>query len=181
MCTHKRTCLFGRIVNTATEFSPWGHIVQEEWLRSFKVRREIMPDAYVIMPNHLHAIVWIVDGDNDTGVPNAGATGRSPLPRQPIPPHQRPRGPACRSLGAFMAGFKSAATTRVNTLRNTPGQTFWQRNYHEHIVRNDTELNAIRRYIAANPGAWDRDRENPHGCPAAEVRPAWEFETIPAD
>lgn len=72
-----------------------------------------------------------------------------------------PRGPAKRSVGSFVAGFKSAVTTRINTSRHTPGKPIWQRNYYERIVRDDTEMARLREYIAGNPAAWAEDAENP--------------------
>lgn len=60
-----------------------------------------------------------------------------------------------------MAGFKSAVTKQMNILRKTPGTPVWQRNYYEHIIRNEKELNKIREYIINNPLTWQLDRENP--------------------
>jgi putative transposase len=60
-----------------------------------------------------------------------------------------------------MAGFKSAVTKRINILRGTPGVSVWQRNYHEHIIRDENSLARIRRYIMDNPRQWALDRENP--------------------
>jgi REP element-mobilizing transposase RayT len=57
-----------------------------------------------------------------------------------------------------VAGFKSAVTKRINSLRNTPGAKLWQRNYWEHIVRNEPELNRIREYIGNNPAKWEMDK-----------------------
>jgi REP element-mobilizing transposase RayT len=85
--------------------------------------------------------------------PSVGATGRSPL--------QRPRGPEKRSLGAFVAGFKSAATQRINESRRAPGLPVWQRNYYEHVIRNEQDLARIRAYIAGNPARWAEDENNP--------------------
>ncbi len=56
-----------------------------------------------------------------------------------------------------MAGFKSAATKRINELRKTPGTKLWQRNYYEHIIRNETKLQKIREYIINNPKNWLND------------------------
>ena len=174
ICTHNREPLFGHVVNGEMVLNAWGRIVWEEWFRSAEIRAEIelFPDEFVVMPNHIHGIVWIVETDDpnarahgdasNVGVtgrspmhgraPNVGATGRSPL---------QPRGPAPRSLGSFIAGFKSAVTKRINALRGTPGARVWQRNYYEHIIRNERALNAIRRYIAENPQRWHLDRHNP--------------------
>ena len=86
------------------------------------------------MPNHIHGVLIMTNH-------NVGATGRSPFPS----------GPSKRSLGAFVGGFKSAVTTRINQLRGTPGVPVWQRNYYEHIIRDEESLNRIREYIADNP------------------------------
>jgi hypothetical protein len=69
-------------------------------------------------------------------------------------------------LGSFIAGLKSAATKRINEIRGTPGLPVWQRNYYEHVIRNEEELDAIRQYIADNPLRWAEDRENPHNVGA---------------
>ncbi len=66
----------------------------------------------------------------------------------------RPTGPAPKSLGAFVAGFKSAATTCINAHRGTPGAPVWQRNYHDRILRTERHWRAARRYIHRNPAEW---------------------------
>jgi putative transposase len=65
------------------------------------------------------------------------------------------------TLGAIVRGFKASTTKLINALQGTPGATLWQRNYYEHVVRNDNELQRIREYIANNPAQWTLDRENP--------------------
>jgi len=166
ICTHERARLFGRVVDEEMVLNAFGEIVWEEWFRSAEIRTEIelFADEFVVMPNHIHGIVWIVETDVGThgvgahgvvGATDVGAHGRAPLRRPP------------RSLGAFIAGFKSAATKRINALRGTPGVPVWQRNYYEHIIRNPVRANgrsplhAIRRYIADNPLRWHLDRYNP--------------------
>jgi REP element-mobilizing transposase RayT len=66
-----------------------------------------------------------------------------------------------KSLGALVAGFKSAVTTRINTLRDTPGVPVWQRNYYDHVIRNQQAYDRIRQYILSNPALWASDSENP--------------------
>ncbi len=149
ICTHNREPLFGQVVDGEMVLNKYGQIVWEEWFRSANIRAgiELFTNEFVVMPNHIHGIVWIVDA--------VGATGRSPL--QPT----HPRGPASRSLGSFIAGFKSIVTKRINAHRATPGARVWQRNYHEHIIRTERVLNVIRQYIVENPLCWDLDRCNP--------------------
>ncbi len=153
ICTHERVHLFGEIVDGDMRLNAFGEIVWEEWFRSAEIRAEIelFPDEFVVMPNHIHGIVWIVETDDGNGYRDdtVGAHGRAPLHRPP------------RSLGSFIAGFKSAVTKRINALRGTPGARVWQRNYWEHIICNERALNAIRRYIAENPPRWHLDRHNP--------------------
>jgi REP element-mobilizing transposase RayT len=157
LCAHGRECLFGAVVDGEMRTNPFGQIVDDEWRLSVRLRAEIELDAWVVMPNHVHGIVVIVP---------AGRGDR------PVAPTNGPaRGPQPRSLGAFIAGFKSAATKRINEWRQSPGSPVWQRNYYEHIIRNDESLNRIRQYIADNPMHWETDRENPN---AASSRPARE-------
>ncbi len=144
-----RACLFGEVVNGEMRLNEFGEFVRDEWFQSAQIRQEIQlnPDEFVVMPNHIHGVVWIV-GDGAS----VGAHGRAPLPMQRMP----------RSLASFIAGFKSAVTKRINERRGTPGLPVWQRNYYEHIVRDDDELRRIREYITNNPLQWALDRENPH-------------------
>jgi hypothetical protein len=98
-----------------------------------------------------------------------GAHGRAPLQTHndptiqtqtdATPPIGLYRPP--KSLGSLIAGFKSTATRRLNVQRGTPGIPVWQRNYYEHIIRNDESLNRIREYIINNPLQWALDCENP--------------------
>ncbi len=144
ICAYNGESLFGKIIDGKMQLNEFGWVINEEWLRSNNLRKEIELDEFVVMPNHLHGIVFITES-------NVGATGRSPLPKGPKP----------KSIGAFIAGFKSAATKSINKIRATPGMPVWQRNYFEHIIRNEESLNRIREYILANPLTWRLDRENP--------------------
>jgi putative transposase len=161
ICTAGREMLFGIVRDGAMAMNEFGWIVWEEWENSAKIRSEIVLNDFVVMPNHLHALVTIVphEGDeSDRQIPSSEenrvadetrAHSRAPLRRTP------------RSLGSFVAGFKSAATTRINTLRGTAGTPVWQRNYYERIVRNEHARSQIASYIEFNPMQWSIDRENP--------------------
>jgi REP element-mobilizing transposase RayT len=136
ICTHQRQCLFGEIVDGEMRLNEYGQIVSEEWMRSTDIRQEIDFDAWVIMPNHMHGIVVI--NPPDTTPPPVGAHGRAPLPCAPQRIGIAYRKP--RSLSSFVAGFKSATTKRINILRHAAGTPVWQRNYYEHVIRDETSL-----------------------------------------
>lgn len=160
ICAYQRESLFGEVQDGLMVLNDAGLAVRSEWLRTPEIRREASLDAFQVMPNHLHLIVFIHRGlpqdrhgaqDTDA-MRNAGAQGLAPLHRPNRPP---------QSLGALMAGFKAAATKRINQLRQTPGAPVWQRNYYERVLRNERELEAAREYIIGNPSKWDEDANNP--------------------
>jgi putative transposase len=66
-------------------------------------------------------------------------------------------------LSEIVRGFKTFSSRRINEIRKTPGIPVWQRNYYEHIIRDETEWNRIREYIETNPAHWAEDKENPNG------------------
>ena len=153
LCTKNRQNIFGKYVgadgcrpnknNGEIKLNRYGLIVDEELKNSEKIRNEIELDQYVIMPNHLHAIIVI----------NRGLSGGRPsAPTGNI--YQK------QTLSSFVAGFKSVVTKRVNILRNTPGQPVWQRSFYDHVIRNERSLQSIREYIINNPSTWDHDQEN---------------------
>jgi REP element-mobilizing transposase RayT len=166
ICTHDRECLFGEIVDNEMILNDYGKIVCEEWFLSTKIRNEIelYENEFVVMPNHIHGIVWVNSNDNDF-VNNVGATGRSPLQNQNYSPLQnghlanygKPHGTKNKSLSSFIAGYKSSVTKRINQIRQTPGMPVWQRNYYERIIRDEIELDKIREYILNNPLNWETD------------------------
>jgi REP-associated tyrosine transposase len=159
ICTRDRECLFGEIAGSEMRLNEIGQIMADEWIRAPRIRPYVELDEWIIMPNHLHGIVVIMAGGM------VGATRRvAPTPTD------RPTGPKSGSLGAIIGQFKSITTKRINTLRGAPGASIWQRNYYEHIVRDDRDLARIREYIANNPLQWKTDRNNPHPILAEALR-----------
>jgi len=148
ICTQNRECLFGEIANGEMRLNDAGRMVVHEWIKTAEIRDEIELDKWVVMPNHFHGIVVIAG--------TVGAHGRAPLQSSTHHGLYRP----AKSLGSLMAGFKSAVTKRINEIRATPGTKLWQRNYWEHIVLNEPELNRIREYIHNNPAQWEQDSLN---------------------
>lgn len=155
--TQGRECLFGEVVDGEMVLSKWGKTVQELWDAIPVHFPNAQLDTFVVMPNHVHGIIVV-----------AGARHASPLPRTTPPP----RGPESQSLGAIVGSFKSVVTKSINSLRGTPGISVWQRDYHEHIIRDESTLHRIREYIVNNPLQWAVDCENPrvgatHASPLA--------------
>jgi REP element-mobilizing transposase RayT len=153
VCTQGRACLFGDVVGGEMRLNAAGRVVEQCWSNIPRHFSHVELDEFVVMPNHVHGIVVIIE--------NVGATHASPL-RWRRPTH--PAGPKKRSIGAVVGSFKSAVTKRINELRNTPGTSIWQRNYYEHVMRDDASLCRIREYIVQNPLQWEYDRENPVGA-----------------
>ena len=145
VCTAEKRALFGEIIADEMRMNNAGRIVESEWFRTGVVRPNLMLDAFVIMPNHIHGIIII----SDDGTATARATRR-------VAPTM-----ASGSLGAIIGQFKSVVTKRINQLRGTPAAYVWQRNYYEHVIRNEDELSRIRQYIVTKPLQWALDRENP--------------------
>ncbi len=171
--TQNRDCLFGQVVDDQMQLSCLGQVASREWERLARRFARVTLGAFVIMPNHVHGIIVL----NDTL--RRGAAGQTSDLRHSTPghtvgndPHRSGCAPARDdtawgrvapgSIPAIVRAFKSAVTLRINLTRGTPGADIWQRNYYEHILRDDAELNRARQYIADNPLQWALDQENPY-------------------
>jgi REP element-mobilizing transposase RayT len=106
-------------------------------------------DAFVVMPNHMHGIIVI----RCRGEASAITIHVAKTPSKPdaSPLRQHPNGTQPGSLPAIVQNFKSISTQKMNAASGALGTPVWQRNYYEHVVRNEEELEAIREYILGNP------------------------------
>ncbi len=162
ICTHQRENLFGEIVDGEIILNEFGQIAHEEWHKTALIRGEIDLDEFVIMPNHFHGIIWIVDG--------RGTARRAPTTRRAptsalgessadfTPTHEQFGKPVVGSIPTIVRAFKSAVSRRINLARCTPGNPVWQRNYWEHIIRDEKDLTNAQAYILNNPIQWENDR-----------------------
>ena len=132
------------------QVSSCGEIALACWKEIPRHFRNVELDIFTIMPNHVHGILGIVD-DSIVGETHAS----------PAYPLSLPYGPKRKSIGAITGSFKSSATRRINQVRNMPGVPVWQRNYYEHVIRDESELNQMRQYIQDNPVRWQEDDDNP--------------------
>ena len=139
MCVFDKRPKFGRFDGEILVLGDAGRIVAEEWTRTADIRTEIETDAFVVMPDHFHGILWI-NQVAEHHTPIAGAYGNTPPLRSPS-----------HTIGAAVRAFKAAATGRIRESADRPDLIVWQRNYYEGVVRDDRQLNALRDYIETNP------------------------------
>ncbi len=181
--TQNRICNLGNVVNGEMVLSEFGKIVELEWFKSFEIRLELFLDEFVIMPNHLHAIV-IINNPNDVvanvvananvvvvethgraslrSSPSSASPSSASSNEKPIMPTRLPK-----SISSFIAGFKSGVNSKIDDFidenaLNMPkfnrNNHFFQPNYHDHIIRNDAEYHRIKNYIINNPVNWNKDK-----------------------
>jgi putative transposase len=155
ICSWGRECLFGDVVDRQMILNEFGQIIEREWLQTGIVRSNVVLDTYIVMPNHIHGIIAL----NDI----VGATRRVVQNRaiHRIAPTEKPIRLISDSIGAIIGQFKSVVTKQINKIRNAPGVPVWQRNYYEHVIRNEDEMNRIREYVINNSRKWAEDENNP--------------------
>lgn len=138
VCTLHRTHFFGTVHNDEMILNEIGSIVETEWIKTQVIRPDmkLILDAFIVMPNHFHAIIFIGDG----------------LPL--IEPMPNKFGPQSKNLGSIMRGFKSSVTTQARIVNPYFG---WQARYHDHIIRDDASFIRIHNYIINNPKNWKDD------------------------
>ncbi len=150
-----RVYLFGEIEHGQMRLNDIGRCAADT-LTSLQRHFSMRLDAWVIMPNHMHCILAI----HCTGEASDESRIIAIRPKLMDASPQRPIGTNSGSLGAIIQNYKSISTRRINTLRRTPGVQVWQRNYYEHIIRDEADWQKIADYIENNPSKWAEDREN---------------------
>ena len=147
VCAYRHGCIFGEIVEAEMQVNDFGRIVLDEWLRTGE-RANVELDVFIVMPNHIHGVlVLIADNASNSLESQQQGFGR----------------PVAGSLGTIVVAYKSATARRINRLRNTPGAPVWQRNYFEHIIRNQASYEYIYRYVQHNASILEFDRLRPEG------------------
>lgn len=138
VCAHGKEDLFGQMVEGEMKPNDYGEAVRLFWNDLPRHYPHARLDSFVVMPNHAHGVIEIV------------GAGLKPAPT------------ARASLGLpeIIRRFKTYSSRRINEMRGTPGRPVWQRNYYEHIIRGQHELNVIREYVATNPLRGATDPEN---------------------
>ena len=137
-----RECWFGEVVNGEMRLNRYGEIVADTWQWLERQYSYVELGAWVVMPNHFHGILIIHD-DRRGGSSTAPTT----IKRTP--------------LGRLIGAFKTVSTKNINLVRDAKESIVWQRNYYEHVIRNDKDLQNKTNYVEANPMLWNEDDENP--------------------
>jgi len=135
MCTYKRKSIFGDITNGAIHLNEIGRSADAYWKKVLAHFKNIEIDARVVMPNHVHAIISLVETKNEM------TSGK----RKRI------------GLGQVIAYYKYQTTKRINSARNKSVVPMWQRSFYDHIIRDENDLMACREYILENPLKWELD------------------------
>ncbi len=166
LCTQNRRCLFGPVVDGKMQLNDAGEMVEHWWSELNQKFATVETDEFVFMPNHCHVIIIITDSvvgaDLCVGpVPEGAHTGAPLQPR----------------LSTVIQWFKTMTTNEyIHGVKTGAWPPFngrlWQRNYYEHVIRNEESLNRIRQYVPDNPARWQFDRENP-GATNIEPKNAW--------
>lgn len=155
ICTKDRACLLGEIAEGAIHFNDAGTIVEAAYHGLPGRFPSVAIDEFMVMPNHVHGIIVVgaqfiasLDAKPDAihRITDQGAINRAP------------------TLGDVVRAFKAVSTRQIRMHANP--RFAWQRNYYEHVIRDDTSLDRIRQYIADNPLQWAMDRENPDAVAA---------------
>jgi REP element-mobilizing transposase RayT len=167
-----RVCLFGKIAKGEMQYSERGQIAYEYWLAIPDHFHNAELGAFVIMPNHMHGIIILkesLDASRRRDIiyiePHMGTTCRAPteasMDRAPTEAStEHFQKPVVGSIPTIVRTYKAAVTRKiVAQFGGMPD--LWQRNYYEHIIRNDDEHKRIHLYIESNPLHWISDEENP--------------------
>lgn len=149
ICTHHMECLFGDVIDTNMVLNEAGEMVNKCWISLTDRFGNISLDQYIIMPDHFHGIIMI----NDTANNNANRRGEVISPYFENIVNTGGETPPLRkyTLGQMVAFFKYQSTKIINQIYEIPNYHIWHRNYYDHIIRNQNELNEIRKYIINNP------------------------------
>ncbi len=162
ICCYKNQCFFGEIIDWEMILNEYGEIVQEEINKTEEIRKKIKIDSLVIMPNHIHMVIEIVNA-------NWWNTGRVRMHSHPTE-HKTLSTKAFGGRGALwlkwnnlssiIRAIKSSFTRKIRSKHND--YIFaWQRSFYDVIIKTEDQLEKSRQYILSNPRKWDLDMNNP--------------------
>lgn len=131
ICTHERVHIFGEVIDHQMRLSDEGHIAEQKFGQVAGYWQGVVEvDCYVVIPNHVHAVIILAN-------------------------HEAVEGKTDATLGQVVNNYKCGVTRLIR--QNQPEMLVWQGRYHDHIIRNEPDLNRIREYVAYNPARWAED------------------------
>jgi putative transposase len=188
ICTTNRQCLFGHISNGEMILNDAGKIAVDAWMQTPDIRSNVQLDAFVVMPNHIHGIIIITNRRGESHSPGYKEVCRGELhspgydmdeceQAESDSSHDKSNSPdnelhlcilqqgeynsplrsPSNNIGAIVRGYKSSVTRQVRLLDQSIDH-IWQRNYYEHIIRDEIAYKRIADYIHTNPVIWEGDK-----------------------
>jgi putative transposase len=159
MVTQNRACLFGDVVDGRLQLNDAAQMIQAIWDQLPEHYPSVETDAFVIMPNHVHGIIALVGVGACADIQSGGQPQGVAPTNDPRPKHDAVH---VLSMADTVHRFKTLTTKRyVDGVKQFDWSRFesrlWQRNYFEHVIRNEDSLNRIREYILDNPARWEFD------------------------
>lgn len=138
--------LFGTVINHRMILSEFGKIAKDQWILTPTIRPNVELGEFVVMPDHIHGIIIITERFADLNGVRGNTHPLSSVSSKLISTSQ--------TLGAIMRGYMGAVTSKINLIRGAPDAKVWQRNFHDHIIRNYSSFKSISKYILRNPLKW---------------------------
>jgi putative transposase len=150
--TQGRLAVFGEVVTGEMRLNRKGEIANKWWKKTDDHFPSVTTEIFIVMPNHIHGIIHIDDDRRGTvPVPEGDI---NPQRGEKTSPLQKP------TLGQIVAFYKYQTTKEINAVKGGQVKKIWQRNYYDHIIRNQQDLELTWLYIESNPTRWDNDEEN---------------------
>ncbi len=146
ICTKGRKEFFGDIREAKMDLNRYGEIVNQCWRDLPRHYPNCFLDSFVIMPNHIHGII-VIDNGNVVG------NGLKPFPTHGLP--------------EIIRGFKTFSSRKINEEMKIDNKFQWQKSFYDHVIRDDKSLENLRQYIMFNPLKWELDIENRTNVPSA--------------
>jgi len=143
--TQDRAKIFGQVAGEAVILSKLGVLAEMELQKSFEMRKEMVLDCFVIMPNHIHFIAELVKQTPDSLEKSHSYESKPVFQRKP------------KSISTLVSGFKSAVTRQSRRFLVEKRLKIWQANYIDHIIRDERDLEEHRQYVCNNPLNWGKD------------------------
>ena len=135
LCIKELACELGSVRDGRVTLTLAGRLTEQAWATLIQVHPFLRLDGSIVMPSHLHGVLWLRDPDKDERV----------------------------SLSDIVGRYKSFTTRILNDTFGTPGRIWWQRGFHDRVIRTERELETIRNYIRENPERWTRKRKRTDG------------------